>query len=699
MKQLLLYLFLSTSLFAQINAPYPLTKKTKSELSIFGKTIPDPYDWLEENSEEVTDWVSKQNAHTYNYLKETPLRLNIQERIMKNTLNSYYVPTRYGSYFIVPHIDHEVNSFDFYYTDNLITGQWEELYVTKGMKQREDEVLHLDEFSVSGDSRYIAFMFNRNGSDWKEIRVVDIKTGKTLNDHLKDVRFSNISWRGNGFFYCRYDSINEETRYLEKVKNQRLYYHKLGTDEASDSLVLRKHDSPYGYYNTAVSKDERFLIIEDHDQADGISTYYYFDYNETVMRGMKPIVCKVKYGLSFMDNDGDLMIFESGKAETAKVVGIDAKSPQKWIEMIPKLSDAIFESAEFHKGQFYVIATQEAEEKLIVFDTKGNVKKVVAFPFGTHYSFRGEDLENNKLYFTYTSFLHPPVLLNMDMTTYKFDVVNQTKVYYEFQDYEIQKLWYQSDTAKVPLLLMCKKGMKFDGNSPVLLEVYGGFGISCEPNFDPGRIMFIENGGIYVFAMIRGGGELGLGWEYAGKNLNKKNSISDIIHAAEFLIENKYTSKEKIAVTGGSQGGLMAAAVAIKRPDLFKVSIPVVGLHDLMKYEKYTSGPLFVREYGSIKDSMEFLNLLSYSPLHNIKKGQKYPAMLIMTSAYDDRVPPLHSYKLTAALQGIHSPNTLLRVERGSGHNGAATYDKNISEQVDFYSFLFHNLGIQKLNK
>ncbi|HEY1038600.1 MAG TPA: prolyl oligopeptidase family serine peptidase [Bacteroidia bacterium] len=688
-------------LSAQKTLPsYPKAKQLAQENTYFGKVIKDEYGWMEnENDPELKNWIDQENVFTYNYIKEIPYRFNIQQRLTKNTLISYLSPKKYGKYFIVPHTDDENKCFDFYYTDDLTNVSWQELYVTKALKTKPEENLSLKKFAVSANSNYLAFSFNRNGSDWEEIKVVDLKTGKTLNDHLYNVKFSSITWKGSGFFYSRYDSINEERRYTEVAKFQHLYYHKLGDLQDKDSLVYKRNDAPLNYFYTNVSRDERFLIISDHDQANGLSNYLYYDYKETSLKGLKPLSRKTKFYLEFVDNHEDTLIFKNGIGSIGRIIGMDCKNPKKWVEMIPALSDAVFEDAEYYNGHFYVIATQQAEEKLIVFDTKGNIKKIVAFPFGTHYTFKGNDIDNNKIYFAYESCLHPPVLLSMDISSYKFDVVNQTKVNYEYQDYEIKKVWYKSDTTNVPMLIMSKKNMSRTSDHPLLLEFYGGFGKSFVPQFDPGKIMFIENGGIYAFAMIRGGGELGPKWHNAGSVLNKNNSVNDIINAAHFLIDKKYTNKNLLAISGGSQGGLMTAAAAIRQPDLFKVAIPVVGLHDMLKFEKYGAGPLFKSEYGTIEDSLQFLNLLSYSPLHNIKRDTNYPSMLILTSDHDDRVAPVHSYKLAATLQELNNKNVLLRVEKGAGHNGANTYDKSISEMVDFYSFLFYNLGIQKLSK
>ena len=693
------FFLLTLSIYSQVINKYPIIQKSNHIENYFGMQIKDSYAKLENtNDNEVIDWLTKQAEYTSNYMENISYRFNIELKLTKNSKIQYHKPIKLGKYFIVANIDNNLKTFDFYYSEE-VNGMWQVLNVTKDLNVKKGEDLFLSSYEVSPDSRYIAFAFNRNGSDWKEMKIADLKTGKTLKDHLYNIKFTTISWKDDGIYYSRIDSVNEQHKYTDKVMNQRLYYHKLGNQQENDSLIFKRNDAPFNKILTNTSKDGRFLIINDFDQANEINSCYYYDFNEKGLNGIKPVARKINFYLDFMDHSGDTLIFKNGANDArGHIVGVDIKNPKKMFTLIPQLKDAIFDDAVYSDGNFYVIATQEAEEKLIIFDKQANIKKIIAFPFGTHYSFRGEDKSKQKIYFSYQSLLHPAALISLNTKTQQFDIEEQVKVNYEHQDYEIKKLWYKSDSVNVPILLMCKKGIKLDGNNPVLLEFYGGFGVSFLPSFDPGKIMFIENGGIYAFAMIRGGGELGVAWHNAGRILNKNNSINDIINAAKFLTLKKYTNSSKLAISGGSQGGLMAAAAAIRTPELFKVAIPIVGVHDMLHLEKYTIGQSTKSEYGSVKDSIQFFNLLSYSPIHNIKKSTNYPAMLIMTSDTDDRVPPMHSYKLAASLQDLKIPNILLRVEKGAGHYGAVTYDKSITELVDFYSFLFYNLGITKVN-
>lgn len=675
---------------------YPFAKKTNDQDTFFGKIVPNPYSWIENsNSEEVKKWVREENTYKENYFNQIPFRNNVKKQLEKKSEFGYFTPRRSGKYFVSAYRDPNDNSFIIEYSQTMAYDSWYQIDVSHYLKNDDNDIIYVDNYFFSDDSRYIAVLYNHNGSDWQEIRIIDIVESKVLPEHINNVRFSDFSWRGNGFYYSRYDTVNESLKYIEKAKYQHLYYHKLFNNSSKDSMVFKNNKDPYNTFFTKVSSDNRYLLITDFNQAKGICSYYYYDFEEKALPGLKPIIRNSKFSLRLMGHKGDTLFFENTAIKSARIVGIDLKNPKQWIEMIPKFSDAYYEDARYYNGKFFIIASQEAEEKLIVCDTKGNIIKVFAFPFGTDYSFRGIGFNNDAIYMSYTSCLLPPVMLSVNASNLKFDVVYQALNSINEEKYEIRKEWYQSDSAKVPLLIMCKKGTKLDASHPVFLEFYGGFGHSFHPDFDPGKIMFVEKGGVYAFAMIRGGGELGPKWHEAGWNLNKKNSVNDIIKGAEYLIEKKYTSSKLIAISGASQGGLMTAAAVVKRPDLFKVAIPVVGLNDLMHFEKYTAGPLFTSEYGSVSDSIQCLNLLSYSPIQNIKEKISYPSILIMTSEFDDRVPPMHSYKLAAVLQSLNVPNVILRVEAGAAHNGSFTYKKGINEMVDFYSFLFYNLGIK----
>lgn len=704
MKHLLLifaFSFVHLQIIAQF--PYPVSKKVNQSDTFFGKIISDPYRWLEnQTSSEVKQWVNEQSQLVENYFKKIPNSFSIEERIRKNTFYSEEAYTKKGDYYFKVRYRFKGESFVFYYTDNIYSDDWEELHVVKDLNIGANEHVVLDNYSVSKNSEYLAFTFDRNGSDWKEIKVVNLKKSKNLADHLYDVRFSDIVWNGDGFYYTRFDQPYDSTKYTEQIKNAKLYYHKLGTKQESDSLIFKRNDSPYNFFHPTITADGRYLIIEDYNHRTNIFNYYYSDLIDKEQAALKPLVRNSTTNLIYLGGKENELFFATNVSGVfGSVVCINPQAPQKWKLKINAIEGVRFKSAYYYEEQFFVVGIYNQEENIIIFDKSGTPKKTVNLAFGSHYAFRGYDNKNKLLLFGYQSYLHPPALIGMDVETGKFKTLASAKVNYEFDDYEVKKYLYKSDTSIVPLLVMQKKNVVLDGNNPVLLEFYGGYGTSSEPYFDPAKIMFIESGGIYAYAMIRGGGEKGQYWHVDAIKLKKQNSITDIVKGVEFLIEKKYTNPSKIAISGGSHGGLLAAAAAIQRPDLFAAVIPKVGIYDMIRFENFTIGSLHQDEYGTVKDSLDFFNLLSYSPIHNVKSGIKYPAMLIMTSEYDDRVPPLHSYKLTATMQELASKDKpiLLRIEKNSGHNGSRGYDQYIKESLDFYSFIFHNLGITKLSK
>lgn len=696
---ILCLMLIKFSCVAQTN-DYPKTINRSTKEYYFTREVLNSFRELENlTSDTVKNWVNEENNYTYNYISKIPVKFNVQLKIEKNHYFETFTPKKYGKYFIYPTVDNELKTFDFYYTTDLKTVQWDVISIQKDLTKNAEEAVNMRDFAMSKDSKYLAYSISRDGSDWTEIRVAHVKTGKLLDDKLINVKFSDIVWREDGFYYNRYDSVAPKGRYTDALKNHKLYYHKIGTNQDADLVVYKKNNAPNNFFSVQVSEDEKFVTIEDRDAVNNLMSYYYQDYNNPEQTSILPIARNINYYIKVLSKKNDTLIVEHGNTKIGRVVAIPLNDIKKRIELVPQLSDAEFGEAMLINNNFLVLISQNAEEKIAVFDSNKKLIKLLALPFGSHFTFNSLDKEQNLVYFSVASFLHPPALLKMNINNYQLDVEFAAKVNYESQDYEIVKHEYNSDSVKVPLLLMHKKGIKLDGNNPVLIEIYGGFGSIITPHFDPAKIMFIENGGIYAYPMIRGGGELDLKWEYAGKKLNKMNSIIDIKNCANYLTEKKFSSHNKIAVTGGSQGGLMAAAAAILFPSHFKVAIPIVGVHDMIHAEDFTIGPIHIDEFGTKKDSLQFLNLLSYSPLYNIKKGVTYPAMLIMTSAFDDRVPPLHSYKLAAQLQSYNNPNTILRVEKDEGHYGGHTYKKALNAKIDFYSFLYYNLGINQLPK
>lgn len=686
---------------AQSNLIYPVTKKVTQVDSFFSCKIEDPYRWLEnQESDETKTWIEAQQKITRKYLDKIPNNFTLSEQIRRNTQTEYFNPIKKGDYYFAISSKSNGKKLSIYFKKDIEEkSDWEELFVKRDLKVNKDEYINVTDFEISANSKYIAFAFDKNGSDWKEIKIGDLDKQKNLTDHLYDIKFTDITWHGDdGFYYTKYDRENGSEQYKQLAVNAKLYYHKIGTTQDKDSLVFKKGENSPNDFSTEVSENNRFLIIEDHDPIKKNYTYYYRDFEDVNQIGLIPLFKKSNKTFLLLGVEKDTLIFSTIINDEKKIISVNPKNPQKCVEKIKSIERLNVHDIFYYKEKIYQLCFYNQQYVIVVFDNKGNILKKVEIPFGASCEFKGVDEKYNQLLLSYESYLHPPIYAAMNLSTYKFKLIENTKVNYDFANYEIKKVMYKSDTAMIPLILVHKKDIKLDGNNPVLMEFYGGFGTITTGNYDAGKITFIENGGIYAFAMIRGGGEKGQDWHKAGSLLNRQKSINDIINGAQYLIDNKYTIPSKIAISGGSHGGLMVGAAIVQKPELFAAAIPIVGVFDLIRFENFTVGSYHTKEYGTVKDSLQFFNIKSYSPLHNVKNGVKYPATLIMTSMYDDRVPPLHSYKMTATMQELGSKENpiLLRVEKNAGHNGARNYEKYIDEATDFYSFILNALGVGK---
>ena len=678
---------------------YPESKTVMQSDTFFGQVIQDPYRWLEDQqSVETTEWVKQQNEFTRDYLNKIPNHFTLSEQIKKNSFVSYFNPEKHGDYYFELRTMFGGKNMVVYYTKDIKIAYWEELFITKDLGVKKDQTIDIKGYSLSRNSKYMAYCFNSNESDWMELKVADLEKQKSLKDHLYNIKLSGIEWRGDGFYYQRFEKEENANQYTQAAKSPKLYYHRLGTLQEQDSLIFKRTDAPYNFFPVTVSKDERYLIIEDCNENTNMRSYYYFDFKDSTQKGLLPLIKKTgkAYHLLASKND-ELTFFVKSQTEN-KIISLNVKTPLKHKEIHRLSSELILNDALYYKDFFYEICYYNQQQYLVIINEKDEIIKKVEIPFGAACSFIGVDPKNNELLFDYASFLHPPVLAAMNLTNRQFEIIEPVKINYSMDDFVVEKVMYKSDTAMVPMLLMHKKNIKPDGNNPVLIEFYGGYGTVYEPAYNSGKISFVENGGIYAYAMIRGGGEKGNYWYKDGKLFNRQHSINDIVNASKFFVDKGYLIPSKIAITGASHGGLMAAAAAIQRPDMFGAVVSVVGVYDMLRFENFTVGSIHNDEHGTVKDSLTFLNLRAFSPLHNIKKDVKYPAMLVMTSDYDDRVPPLHSYKFVATLQSLASKENpvLLRVEKNAGHYGARTYNTYMNESADFYSFILNALGVKK---
>lgn len=692
MKSLLsIFIIILPFLIKSQSLDYPLANKQPIVDTFYNMAVTDDYRWLENTNDERTrDWLERENSLTEKTLRKEGSKYNSYGQIDKYSYVKYDNPIKKGDYY-----------FTYAYYNNVSVPA---LFVQKTLSEdptilvdpsfisTKDNIL-LKGISVSGDSKLLAYQYSRNGSDWGEIRLVSVGTGIEKNDHLSNVKFSNIAWKDDGFYYSAFPPQS-----LEATWGQEILYHKLGTEQSEDKLIFKRRDNPDAFFNVQTTSDERFFILNEKDERKGISNIFYIDFKDT-LPALRPLLTRLSGDevLTIIDNQGDELIATSFKdVNNGMIIRIDPANPRVWKAIVPEYKKALLLETKLLEDKIIAIYQAEQKEQIIFFDYQGKVLHAIQLPFG--YSadgFEGEK-SDKKLLFSYSGYTQPKLVYILNTENFTMNPLRSTVVNFDFSRFETKELEYESfDGTKVPLFLIYEKDLALNNNNPVILHAYGGFGAIVGPSFDPGIVHFLSEGGIYAFASIRGGGDKGKEWAYGGRGDQKQNSFDDFIAAAEYLIKNNYTSPGKLAITGGSNGGLVVGVAMTQRPELFKVAVPKVAPFDMIRFENFTIGHYHADEYGSVKDSAGFYNLLSYSPLHNIKEDVNYPATLIMTSDNDDRVPPLHSYKFAASLQNRKAQKNpiLLRVEKGAGHQGAVkSFKSQIKEEADEYDFILYNL-------
>lgn len=675
--------------------PYPDSKKETVYDSYFGTKVADPYRWLEDDTSPATEaWVNAQNRVTDDYLSQIPFRSAIKDR-----LTQIWDYPKYGSPF-------KEGDYYFFFKNSGLQNQ-SVLYRQQGLGGEPEVFLDPNAFSTDGtvalgtisfstDSRYMAYSTSASGSDWVDIYVVEVATKKVLSDRVGWVKFSSAVWKGDGFFYSRYDEPVKGKEFSNANEFQKVYYHKLGDPQAADVLVYQDQDHPKRYFSPQVTEDERCLFIYSSEGTHGTEVYW-----KDLSKGddFKLLFPGFEHDYSIVDNEGDkLIVVTNNGAPNFKAVLVDPNNPQEqsWQPFIPQATD-LLEGVATGGGKLFASYLKDASTHVFEYSRQGGLLKEIALPgIGTAGGFsgkKGDDL----LFYTFTSFTTPTTIFKYDVKSGESSVFRTTEVAFNPADFETHQVFFTSkDGTKVPMFIIHKKGLQLDGANPTLLYGYGGFNISLTPSFSPSRIVFLENGGVYVMVNLRGGGEYGEAWHKAGMLDKKQNVFDDFIGAAEYLIAKKYTSSEKLAIAGGSNGGLLVGAVMTQRPELFKVAFPQVGVLDMLRYHKFTIGWGWVVEYGSSDTKEQFEYLYQYSPLHNVVKGVAYPATLVMTADHDDRVVPAHSFKFAATLQekdsGTHP--ILIRIETKAGHGAGKPTSKVIDEAADMWSFLFNNVGV-----
>ncbi len=694
---LLLALFFMMS-FTIEPTPYPPSKKGDVKDTYFGTVVEDPYRWLEDdNSPETADWVKAQNQLTFAYLAKLPYRNEIKTR-----LTALWDYPKYGNPF------KEAGKY-FFYKNNGLQNQ-SVLYMTSDMSSKPQVLLDpntlstdgtaaLTSIELSNDGKYLMYQVAKSGSDWNEIFVKNIETGEMLTDHILWVKFSGISWYKNGFFYSAYDKPEAGSELSKANEFQKVYFHKLGTEQSADQLIINDPKNPKQMFGAGLTDDKRFMIISKSIGTHGNA----LDFKDLSKSNSTFVKLMESYEFEFspVDNIGDdLFVRTNYKAPKYRLIRINTNHPEEknWVDVIPEKKD-VMESIVMIAGKLAVNFMTDAHSRTEIYSYDGKLDHEIALPgIGTVSAISGKK-EENVAYYSYTSFNTPGEIYKYDFTTKKSTLHFRPEVKFNPDDFEVTQEFYASkDGTKIPMFIVHKKGLKLNGQNPTLLYGYGGFNISLTPSFSASRIAFLENGGVYVMANLRGGGEYGEDWHLAGTKLQKQNVFDDFIAAAEYLISKKYTSSEKLAIQGGSNGGLLIGAVTNQRPDLFKVALPQVGVMDMLRFNKFTIGWAWAGDFGNSEDNEEmFKYLAGYSPYHNIKKGTAYPAILATTADHDDRVVPAHTFKYMARLQEYNSENKLpllVRIDTKAGHGAGKPTAKVIEEYTDVWAFVFYHLGM-----
>ena len=682
----------------QIN--YPHTERVEQSDRYHGIEVRDPYRWLENpDSEPTKDWVAAQNEVTFSYLNTIAAKEKIQQR-----LTQLWDYEKYGSPF-------KRGQRYFYFKNDGLQNQ-SVLYTLESLDEAgevlldpntlsEDGTVALSGLSISDDGQWLAYGLSTAGSDWVEYRVRNIITKEDSSARLQWIKFSGTSWTkdNQGFYYSRYDEPNEQTKLEDVNYYQKLYYHRLGTEQAEDTLIYHRPDQKEWGFDGSVTEDGKYLVISVWQGTDRKNLVFYQDLSQPESEVVE-LISEFEASYGVIENDGDTFWIRTDlDAPRGRVIAIDLNNSERsnWQEIIPEAAETL-RSVGLLNNQFVTNYLKDARSQINIYDLDGTLVREVELPgIGSAGGFGGKR-HDTETFYTFTSFTTPATIYRYDMKTGESKLFRQPQVDFDPDEYQTQQVFYPSkDGTKIPMFITHKKGIELDGNNPTYLYAYGGFNISLTPSFSISNLVWLEMGGIYAVPNLRGGGEYGEAWHQAGMKDKKQNVFDDFIAAAEWLIDNRYTSKNKLAVAGGSNGGLLVGACMTQRPDLFAAAIPAVGVLDMLRFHKFTIGWAWCPEYGDPDNETDFKTLYAYSPLHNLKKGTKYPATMITTADHDDRVVPAHSFKFAAALQAAHQGDNpvLIRIETKAGHGAGKPTSKIIEEAADKWAFLVANLGME----
>lgn len=684
---------------AQQKINYPNSYPQASESDFFGEKVTENYRWLEDDTATaVKDWTKHQNKLTEKFLQNIPYRENIRKRLSELwNYERYSIPEKVGENY-------------FYYYNNGLQNQATLMIQNKHSTKAEifldpntlskDGTVAIGSIAFSNNDKYMAYTINKSGSDWQEIYVMEIDGKKQLSDKLEWVKFSGIAWYGNGFFYSRYEAPAEASKAYSAVnQNHKVYYHELGKKQTEDVLIYENKAAPNAYYTAYTTADEKFLCISGSKGTSGNNIFV-----KKLNQQNDPftyIVEDFSSDHTVIGNiDDNLIIQTKYNAPNQQIISVEYKNAniKNGKVLIKETKNPIIHASIV--GKYILVNYNEnVKSKVIQYNYYGKKIKAIQLPqMGTVSGFDG-NLHSEETFFTVNTFLDPGNIYSYNINSKSYQIFKQTTINFDFENYETKQVFYKSkDGTKVPMYLVMKKGLERNAKNPVFLYGYGGFDISINPSFAAHRLLWLEQGGIYAQANLRGGSEYGQAWHEAGMLLNKQNVFDDFISAAEYLIQQKYTSTAHLSIYGRSNGGLLVGACMTQRPDLFRVAMPAVGVLDMLRYHRFTIGRAWGVEYGIADDNKsDFENLHKYSPLHNIKKGTTYPATLITTADHDDRVVPAHSFKFAAELQAKNSGEnpTLIRIDSKSGHGAGKPVSKLIDEWTDVYAFDLFELGVQ----
>jgi prolyl oligopeptidase len=678
---------------------YPMTKKGEVVDSYFEQKVADPYRWLEDDmSDETAQWVKTQNEVTFDYLSQIPYRAQLKERLTK--LMDY---EKVGAPF-------KEGKYTYFYKNDGLQNQY---VIYRQLGEGEPEVfLDPNSFSADGttslagitfsnDGSLAAYQISEGGSDWRKVIIIDVESKKQIEDTLVDIKFSGLSWQGNdGFYYSSYDKP-EGSELSAKTDQHKLYFHKLGTKQSEDNVIFGGTDAEkHRYIGGYVTEDDRYLLVSAAVSTSGNKLFI-----KDLTKPDSPLVTVLDH------TDSDTQVIESQgsklflvtnlNAPNKRIVTVDAATPtaDNWVDLIPETENVL--SVSTGGGYLFASYMVDAISKVQQYDMAGKLVRDIALPgVGTAGGFGGES-EDTELYYSFTNYKTPGTTFKFNVATGKSDIYRESAVDFDPSQYESEQVFYKSkDGTQVPMIVTYKKGLALDGSNPTILYGYGGFNVSLTPRFSSTRAAWLEQGGIYAVANLRGGGEYGKEWHKAGTQLQKQNVFDDFIAAAEYLIAEKYTSSGKLAISGGSNGGLLVGAVMTQRPELVKVALPAVGVLDMLRYHTFTAGAGWAYDYGTAEQSAEMFEYLKgYSPVHNVKAGVEYPATMVTTGDHDDRVVPAHSFKFIAELQDKQTGTnpTLIRIETNAGHGAGTPTSKIIEQYADIYGFTLYNMGVKEL--